>query len=442
MTSYLLKSNFDKELPTISHGKGSTLYDTKGKDYIDGSSGAIVANIGHGVNLIAEAAARQASQVSYTYRTQFKNQPAEELAAKLIELAEDKAQAFFLNSGSESTEAAIRIALQYWVERGKPSKRRILSRTISYHGNTLGALSLSSDSRRQAISDIVFSEPVVPAPYCYRCPLKLDVSSCNLKCATEFENQIETIGASNIAAFIVEPIIGATAGAVTPHVNYMKRIREICDRHDILLIADEVITGLGRTGKWFAMHHYGVSSDITVLGKGINAGYTTLSALLLNQRIVDAISDGTRKVSIGHTHSGNPFATAISLEVIKYIQANALVDKANANHSVFEERLLALKAKHSLIGDVRGMGMLWGIEFVANREQRTTFPIDAKVTDKIVDVAHGNGLIVYACRGLINAGKGDAILVCPPLVITETELETLFARLDKTIESVSRELAQ
>jgi len=328
MDSSLLRSNFDKKPPMISYGQGARLYDDNGKEYIDGSSGAMVANLGHGNAEIAAAASNQIHQVAYTYRTQFRNRPAEELAEKLITLSRDKSKAFFLSSGSEATEAAIRLTLQYWREVGIPIKRKILSRRISYHGNTLGALSLSADSRRQTISDITVFEPTVSPCYCYRCPKGLSPEQCNVDCASLLEDAILQMGPDNVAAFITEPIIGASGGAIVPHREYMGRVRAICDKYNILLIVDEVITGLGRTGEWFAMHHWGVGSDITILGKGLNAGYTPLSAVLLNNRIHDAIREGSKQVSFGHTHSGNPLSTAIALSVIEQVEKNNLVERA------------------------------------------------------------------------------------------------------------------
>lgn len=437
MRSSLLYSDARRELPCISHGAGATLYDTEGRNYIDGSSGAIVANIGHGVAEIAEAAAQQMRAVAYTYRTQFRNLAAERLAGTLVRLARDKAKAFFLSSGSEATEAALRLTLQFWQEVGKPMKRRILSRRISYHGNTLGALSLSSDSRRQAISGLTIEEPLVPPCYCYRCPMRAAPDSCEVDCAKLLEDVILQQGAHNVAAFIVEPIVGATGGAIVPHGSYFARIREICDRHDVLLIVDEVITGLGRTGEWFAMHHWGVSSDITILGKGLNAGYTPLSAVLLGNRVAGAIEAGSGRVAIGHTHSGNPTSAAVCNAVVEYIEKNGLLASVREKGSALGARLKKLGEKYGFIGSVRGLGLLWGIEFVADPATRLPFDSDRRVTDHIVDTAFRHGLIIYPCRGLINANQGDAVLITPPLTISNDELGELIERLDRTLSDAA-----
>ena len=433
--SFLLKADVNRRYPLVERGDGVFLYDTDNHEYLDGSSGAIVANIGHGVQEIADAASAQASRIAYTYRTQFANQKAEELASKIIKRAGDKAAAFFLSSGSEASEAAIRLVIQYWRERGRPQKRRILSRRISYHGNTLGAISLSSDMRRQELSGMLIEEPIVAPSYCYRCPFGKEPRSCQIDCAQHLEDAILSRGAENVAAFIVEPIVGATGGAIAPHREYFKRVREICDRYDVLLVADEVITGFGRTGKWFGMHHWGVSADLAILGKGLNAGYTPLSAVLLSEHVVTAITEGSGRVTIGHTHSCNPLSAAICCAVIDYVETHNLVDRARFKGAVLRGALKSCAQDHPFVGDVRGMGLLWAVEFVSNRETKEPFPPEAKVTDRIVELAFENGLIVYPCRGLINANQGDAILIAPPLVIKDCEIEILAERLDRTLRA-------
>ncbi|KPB49638.1 Aminotransferase, s III [Pseudomonas coronafaciens pv. oryzae] len=437
MNGSLLRSNYNFTPPTISHGQGATLFDEQGKNYIDGSSGAMVANLGHGNNTIAEAASDQIKKIAYTYRTQFSNSPAEALANKLITLAKDKSKVFFLSSGSEATEAAVRLTLQYWREIGLPTKRKILSRKISYHGNTLGALSLSADARRHSISDITAFEPTVPPCYCYRCPKGLVPGTCNIECADLLENSILQTGPENVAAFITEPIIGASGGAIVPHQQYMKRIRNICDKYNILLIVDEVITGLGRTGEWFAMHHWKESSDITILGKGLNAGFTPLSAILLNERVDEAIRTGTRQVSFGHTHSGNPLSTAIALAVVEEIERSNLVERSRIKGAELGKTLTGIGNQFDMIGDVRGIGMLWGIEFNQPDSQLTPYPKEFSMTDLVIKTAQKNGLIVYPCRGLINSTFGDAIIVAPPLNSTDAELDSLASRLYETLSQVA-----
>ena len=425
----LLQSQIDRLPPEVVRGRGVYLYDSAGKDYLDGCSGAAVANIGHAVPEMAEAAHSQISEIAYTFRTQFRHAKAEELASKIVSKTDDKVAAFFLSSGSEATESAIRLALQYWQERGQPKKRRILSRLVSYHGNTLGALSMSSDLRRRELNELTVSEPAVAPCYCYRCPYNAAPSNCEIACADDLEEQILRIGAEHIAAFIVEPIVGATGGALVPRQGYLARVREICDRHDVLLIVDEVISGFGRTGKWFATEHWGVSSDLTIMGKGLNAGYSALSAVLLHERLLTAIREGSGRVSIGNTHSCNPLAAALCCEVIDYVDRHDLVARAAARGGSLGRRLKKLANRFDFIGDVRGIGLLWGLEFVADKGTKAVLPAETRATELAVDAAFQNGLLVYPCRGLLPRGGGDAILVAPPLTISESELDDLEQRL-------------
>ena len=438
--SCLLKAKTNKEYPLIDHGQGVYLFDTAGRDYIDGSSGAIVANIGHAIPEIAEVAREQISQVAYTYRMQFNNEKAEELAEKIVRRARDKAAAFFLSSGSEAAEAALRLIIQYWRERQEPLKRRILSRQVSYHGNTLGALSLSSDARRSSMEGLLVTEPVVSPCYCYRCPFNESPETCQLACADDLEKAILRIGPEHVAAFVTEPIVGATGGAIVPHEGYFARVREICDRYDVLLVVDEVITGFGRTGAWFAMHHWDVAADLTILGKGLNAGYTPLSAILVSAELRGAIAAGSGQLSIGHTHSCNPLSAAICCEVIDYIERHDLVSAAARKGHVLGKVLRNFMRRYDFIGDVRGFGLLWGLEFVQDRTSRLPFVSDKHVTDAIVDLAFENGLIVYPCRGLMHANKGDAVLVAPPLTISADEMDALADRLERTLNAFSKKL--
>ena len=287
---------------------------------------------------------------------------------------------------------------------------------------------------------MLIEEPIIAPSYCYRCPFGRTPQSCDIDCAQHLENTILALGAQNVAAFITEPIIGATGGAIVPHEGYFSRVREICDRHDILLVVDEVITGFGRTGKWFGMHHWGVSADLAILGKGINAGYTPLSAILLSEKILTAIAKGSGRVSIGHTHSCNPLSAAICCAVIDYIETHNLVEQAVHKGAVLSEKLRSLAQTYPFVGDVRGMGLLWGIEFVSNRDSKEPFPPEARITDRFVEVAFENRLIVYPCRGLVNGDRGDAVLIAPPLVITESQLDILAERLDKTLRALGEQI--
>jgi adenosylmethionine-8-amino-7-oxononanoate aminotransferase len=440
--THLIKPLIGSDLPTISHGKGIYLYDSEGNRYMDGASGAVTVNIGHGVKEVVNAMLDQANQVSFVYRSQFTSIPAEKLAEKLATLAPgDLNNVFFVNSGSEATETALKIALQYWQEQGKPEKNRILSRKTSYHGITIGALSMSGHAaRRYRFEQLLADYPTVSPPYCYRCPFSDTYPGCALKCAAELETVILNIGPDNIAAFIIEPVIGAAGGAIAPPDGYHQMIRKICDKYDILLIADEIMTGCGRTGRMFAVDYWGIVPDIIALGKGLSSGYTPLAATLISDRILEVIENGSRVIMSGHTFSANPQSAAVCLAVMEYMENNRLIENAEYQGQVLADGLKQLALRNSIVGDIRGIGLLQGIEFVANNNTRDPFQFHTKVTERIVSKCFENGLIVYPAIGTIDGFSGDSILVAPPLVITSEEIQTLLTILEDAISNVSMDL--
>ncbi|WP_258831850.1 aspartate aminotransferase family protein [Peribacillus frigoritolerans] len=440
--NHLIKPTLDQDYPTISHGNGIYLYDTDGKQYIDGSSGAVTASIGHGVLDIVEAMTEQARKVSFAYRSHFTSGSAEALAKKLSELAPgDLNWSFFVNSGSEATETAMKIAIQHWQEKGFERKNRIISRWTSYHGITMGALSMSGHvPRRKRFVPLLEDFPSISAPYCYRCPHNNESSGCKLKCADELETAIQRVGSENIAAFIAEPIIGASAGAVTPPDGYYQRIKEICETYDILFIADEVMTGIGRTGKMFAMEHWGVTPDIIALGKGMSAGYTPIAATMITDRVMEPILKGSKSIMAGHTYSANPLSAAISLEVLSYIERNDLVRAAEEKGQYLFKKLQGLAEKFDIIGDVRGKGLLLGLEFVSDRVSKTPFDLQIGLTPRLVNKAFAKGLIIYPAAGAIEGIAGDAVIISPPLIITNEEIDRLVMILEASLDELQQEL--
>lgn len=429
--SYLIKPEINKIYEQVEYGKGVYLYTNEGKKVLDACSGAIVANIGHGVEEIAMVAYEQAKKVSFTYRTQFTTEPAEKLAEKLVNKAEGMDYAFFVNSGSEATEMACRLAIQHWQEKGQPFKQKILSRKISYHGTTLGALSISGHFPRRARFNYLLKDfPSVPTPYCHQCPFGLNYEACGMRCAYELEKCINEFGSESIAAFIVEPIIGASGAAITPPDGYYQVIKSICEKYDILLITDEVMTGLGRTGKWFAIDHWGVSPDIVVIGKGISAGYSPIAGILTTEKVMEPIKDGSGVNVFGHTYSGNPLSTSISLAVLEYMEKHSLLDNVNRMEPLLDNYLMKLKKKFNIIADVRGKGLLKGIEFDEERYK------DRNITKEVVDEAYRQGLLIYPAKGISTIHNGQAIIIAPPLTISEVELEELMVLLEKSFDSV------
>ncbi|MEH7176543.1 aspartate aminotransferase family protein [Neobacillus vireti] len=440
--TYLIKPLLDETLPVIHHGKGVYLYDSEGKKYLDGASGAVTANIGHGVSEIIDAMQEQAKKVSFVYRSQFTSESAEKLAKKIAEITPgDLNWCFFVNSGSEAVETAMKMAIQYWQEKGIHTKTKVLSRWVSYHGITLGALSLSGHTGRRArFVPLLEDFPVINPPYCYRCPYGLESSSCGLLCAQELELAIKRIGADHIAAFIAEPVIGAAGGAIAAPKDYFKAIKKICEEHDILFIADEVMTGFGRTGSVLGMEQWGVIPDIVALGKGMGAGYAPIAAALASERVIAPILAGTKVVMSGHTLSANPQSCAVSLAVLEYLEKNKIIGEVESKGDLLKNLLNALKNQFSFIGDIRGKGLLLGIEFVEDTVTKTPFSRKAMVTQKIIALAKEKGLLVYPAGAGIDGVNGDAIIISPPLTITTDEIKELITLLTDTFEAFSKHL--
>lgn len=432
----LIKPILDSHYPVIDYGKGVYLYDKDGKEYLDASSGAITANIGHGVKEIIDAMHEQAKRVSFVYRSQFTSDAAENLAKKIADLTiGDLNWCFFVNSGSEATETAMKIAIQYWQEKGIHTKSKVLSRWMSYHGITLGALSMSGHiGRRSRFIPLLEDFPVIHPPYCYRCPYNREVPNCDYVCAHELDTVIKRIGAEQIAAFIAEPVIGAAGGAITPPKDYYKVIKEICERNDILFIADEVMTGFGRTGTMLACEHWEIEPDIVALGKGMGAGYAPIAAALVSEKVMEPILSGSKIVMSGHTLSANPQSCAVSLAVVEYLDKNKIITEVQEKSTYLFQHLSKLQEKFPMIGDIRGKGLMVGIEFVENKAEKTPFPRTLLFTQKLIQLAQENGLIIYPAGAGIDGVNGDAILIAPPLTITFEELDELMTRFERTLE--------
>lgn len=442
--THVINPDLHIKLPFISHGKGIYLYDKWGKEYIDGSSGAVTANIGHAVDEVVEAMYEQAKKVSFAFRSHFNSDATEELAYRLTRWTPSSLNwCFFVNSGSEATEMAQKIAIQYWQERGHHKKNRIISRWMSYHGNTIGSLSMSGHVlRRKRFTQVLADYPIIQTPYFYRYGEGISIEEYGLKSADELELAIQRLGEENIAAFIAEPISGASGGAIVPPPTYFKRIKEICDEYNILLIVDEVMTGMGRTGKNFGIDHWGVVPDLMALGKGMSAGYTPMAATIVSDEIIDVFSKGSGELNSGHTYSANPQSAATALAVVKYLDEHNIVENSSIQGAYLRSKLEPLKEQFEIVGDVRGLGLLNGIEFIKNQATKETFPLSTGITKRIIDKAFDNGLIVYPAVGGIEGRAGDAILVAPPLIVTEKEIDKIVMKLFATIEEVQKDVLQ
>ncbi len=368
----------------------------------------------------------QASRVAYVNGTAFTTEPAEALARELAALVPgDLDHFYFLSSGSEAVEAALKLARQYWVERGSQDKQEIISLAPGYHGNTLLALSASARPQyatyfREWIVDV----HRIPAPLAYRCECRGLDASCATCSGAVLESRILEIGADRVAAFIAEPVGGSSTGASVPRDDYWRTIRAICDRHDVLFIADEVACGAGRTGSWSALEPYGVTPDIMTMGKGIAGGYVPLSAVAAPRRIVDVLARGSGSLMHAQTFSHHPVLCAAGLATVRYLRDHALVARAAELGRVLHDKLAALlELPH--VGDVRGRGMIAGIELVLDRETRAPFPRSAKVAERFTEAAQRAGLVVWPNTGHVNGIDGDIIMLAPPFVIEPAQIDEL-----------------
>jgi len=427
--SAVLYRSLTKEFPLAVRGEGCWLYDEGGRAWLDGVGGAYVATLGHGVREIADAIGAQAARLAYVNGTQFTSEPAEALAAELARRAPgDLDHVYFLTSGSEAVEAALKLARQYWVESGVDTKHKVLSLTPGYHGNTLLALSASGRPRYQTyFKDWLVSVPRVPAPYAYRCACRGE-GSCSACTGDALEDAILAEGPDTVAAFIAEPVGGSSTGAAVPRASYWARVREICDRHDVLWIADEVLSGAGRTGTWSALEGYGAVPDLLTMGKGITGGYVPLSALHVPTRIADVLAKGSGALMHAQTFSHHPVLCAAGLATVRYVERHGLLERCQRMGALLHQKLELLR-DHPLVGDVRGRGLLAGIELVQDRASRAPFPRSAKLAERLVDAAMTEGLIIWPNTGHADGTNGDLVTLAPPFVVTEDELDEITRRL-------------
>ena len=440
--SHVFYRKLGYEYPKIVRGEGCWLIDERGKRYLDAVGGAYVANLGHSNPEIADSIAEQCRQFGYLSGTMFTHGPLENLADEVAEtLPGDLSKLYFLCSGSEAVEAALKLARQYWVEQGRPSKHKIIALSPGYHGSTLLALSASArEAHKAPFKPWLVDVHRIPASYPYRCECGGRGPACPVCSASVLDEAIEQLGAENVAAFIAEPVGGSSTGGSTPRPDYFTRVREICDRHDVLFIADEVLVGVGRTGTWWAIEPYEVTPDIMTFGKGISGGYAALSGIAAGQRIVDTIAEGSGSFVHAQTFSHHPVACAAGVATMRYLKKHKLVERCATMGKALHKRL-ALLADLPHVGDVRGRGLLAGIEFVEDKASRTPFPRAAKFAERFADAALHAGLTVWPNVGHADGTNGDLVMVAPPFIITEQEIAEIVGRftiaLVKTTASLS-----
>src|SRR6266851_493460 len=425
----------------IERAEGAYLFTRDGRKLLDAGSGAVVVNVGQGRSELARVAAEQLAQLDYIVPL-WVSPAREKLVERLSHWTPPKLNRFYFTSGgSEAVEAAIKFAIFYHSLKGQPQKKKIISRALSYHGNTLGALSASGNLARRANFDhVLFDWPKIPPSYCYRCPWGKSYSSCGLECADALEAEIKRHGADSLAAFIAEPMVGASGGVIPPVKEYWPRIAEICRRNGVLLIADEVMTGFGRTGKRFAVDHWDVKPDLLIGGKGLTGGYMPMGMIAVDERLVVECENAHADLMF-YTYSAHPLACAIADKVLEIMEREHLVERSAELGARLGAQLKEELSGHPMVGDIRGTGMFWGLELVRDRANRTPYEPGLRVTSKVQAAALKHGLFLYPSVGMagrVNGGPvaGDGVMLTPPFVIGSPEVEFAVHTLRSALDEV------
>lgn len=426
--------------PLLDRAEGLYIWDVHGKRYIDGSSGAMVANIGHSNPRVLAAMRAQMEKATFGYRLHFENEPAEELAREVSALMpEGMDRVFFVSGGSEAVESCIKLARSWALATGQTQRYKIISRFPSYHGSTLGALGITGSTPFTApYAPMIVEMPKIPAPTCYLDRDELSMEQRGLRYAEMLRDEILHQGPETVLAFIMEPIGGASTGALVAPDSYYRRIQEICEEFGILLILDEVMTGAGRTGRFLGAEHWGLKADITALSKGFAAGYAPLGAMVAHRRIVEPVLDAGG-FPHGYTYAGNPLAAAAGRAVLREIREQDLVANAEAMGAVLKKRLEGLKTRFPFVGDVRGKGLLLAFELM---DRQTTEPLDPDLNahSRLVELAYERGLIIYS-RRTRGGSKGDHFMVCPPMIVTEAQIDEIMALLNDSLSAFAAEVS-
>lgn len=427
------------DYPLITRGKGIYLYDKSGKKYIDAVGGALVANLGHGIKEIAEEIKKLAEKISYLHGSQFTTQQIENYARELCQMAPKGIdQVFFVAGGSEAVESAVKLARQYHYDSGNKRKYKIISRTPAYHGSTILTTSLSTkEHQRRAFLPYLFNFPKVKAPFCYHCPFAKTYPGCRLVCAQDLEKVIKKEGPEKIAAFIAEPVIGASAGAVVPPPEYFPIVRRICNKYNVLLVLDEIMCGFGRTGKLFAFQHWKFTPDIVTVSKGIGGGFVPLAAVFCQEKILKTIRKGDGDFVHGFTFENNPLTARVGLAVLKYIKKHNLIKQSAARGKYLLSKLHSLQ-DIDIVGDVRGLGLMTAVEFVKDKKTKRPFPRKMKLSEKLVTAALKRGLNLYFAVGFVREKDGDAVMIAPPFIVSEKEIDKIVSIFRQVILAVRK----
>lgn len=418
----------------LARAEGADIWDVDGRRWLDGSSGAMVCNIGHSNPRVLDAMRTQMDIATFGYRLHFETEPSERLAERLAQAAPEALErVFFVSGGSEAVESALKLARSYALAVGQGQRWKVVSRFPAYHGCTLGALSVTGYAPMTApYAPMMAQMPKIPAPRAWLDGLPLDDPATGHLYADMLEARILEEGPETVLAFIVEPVGGASTGALVPPAGYMQRVRDICDRYGVLLIHDEVISGGGRLGRWFAGDHWGVVPDMITISKGFGSGYMPLGALIAKDSICETVLDHG-SYPHGFTYAGNPLACAAGMAVMDVIEEDGLMANAMAKGNSLAMRLRALMQRYGFIGDVRGMGLLQAFELVSDRDSRAPMPKNLNAYDSLVEAAYDEGLIIYSRRSR-GGHEGDHFLVAPPMIVTDTQIDEIMEKLTRALD--------
>jgi adenosylmethionine-8-amino-7-oxononanoate aminotransferase len=427
--------DIDREYPMIVSGNVNSLYDTEGNEYIDAAGGPIMVNMGYGNQYIIDAIKKQYDEIPFVYRVYSQTPILLEASEMFREFAEnDFDKMTFCAGGSEATELAMKAARTYHVDNGEGRREKIISRWMSYHGNTNGALSVSGSlMRRKMFEHNLVHDPHIAPAYCYRCWFGKTEGHCNLECAQALEEAIRMGGPETVSAFIAEPISGSTLSAAVPPEGYFPKIREICDRYGVLLILDEVMTGIGRTGEKFAYKHFGIKPDIIAMGKGLGGGYFPIGGIALSEKIIDAMLKGMGFFPSGHSWLGNPLASAACKATLEYIEQNDLIGRSAARGVYFKERLREVILPHPTVGDIRGLGLMVGVEFVKDKGTKEVLDPALHFYAQLQNEATAQYMFIQTSGGADRGIGGDQILFGPAFTSTEKDIDRIVERFDSAL---------
>lgn len=428
------------EPPLAAGGQGCFLFDSVGRRYLDASGGAAVSCLGHGHPAVIDAIQRQAGKLAYAHTSFFSNEPMEALADFLVQRAPGNlSKVYFVSGGSEAVEASLKLARQYFVERGETRRARFIARRQSYHGNTLGALAVGgNEARRRQFAPLLIDVPRISACYEYRNRQPGEsLEAYGRRAADELEAKIKEVGPETVIGFVAETVVGATAGALVPAPGYFRRIREICDRYGILLILDEVMCGMGRTGTLFACEQEGIAPDVVAIAKGLGGGYQPIGAMLVSDRIADTIKAGSGAFQHGHTYLGHPIACAAAFAVQSTIERERLLNDVALKGEHLRAGLKEVFRDHPYVGDIRGRGLFVGVELVRDFASKAPFDPERRIYAKVKQEAMARGLLVYPSGGTIDGERGDHVLIAPPYIVQQSEMNAIAELLRKAVDAAT-----